>query len=273
MQERGFRKVIIVADQHTYQAAGVVLSEHLMQSNIHHHLCLVNANDQGDVVADEPSVVQVFLNTTHDTDAFLAVGAGTIHDIVRFVSYKMNKPFISVPTAASVDGFTSAGAPLIIRGMKQTVQAASPIAVFADLDVLCSAPRHLTAAGFGDMVAKYISLFDWRFSHIMANEPYCCVAADWTRESLESCIRHIDDIQAMNPAGIQVLMEALLKSGLAMLLVGHSRSASGAEHHLSHYWEMDFLKNGRAQVLHGAKVGVTTIATRFSTGKFRLAAS
>ncbi|KRE83837.1 hypothetical protein ASG89_12015 [Paenibacillus sp. Soil766] len=54
-------------------------------------------------------------------------------------------------------------------------------------------------------------------------------------------------------------MEGLLLSGLSMLLVGHSRPASGAEHHLSHYWEMVLLQQRRRALLHGAKVGVATV--------------
>jgi glycerol-1-phosphate dehydrogenase [NAD(P)+] len=259
LQSRGYRNITVVADLNTYHAAGKRLSEYLTQSQMIHHLCMIVPNQQGDVVADEASLIQVFLETPSDVDALVAVGAGTIHDIVRFVSFKMNKPFVSVPTAASVDGFTSAGAPLILRGTKKTVQATPPIAVFADLDVLCTAPKHLMAAGFGDMIAKYTSLVDWRFSHIMADEPYCLTGAEWTQQALESCINHMEEIKESKIEGIKVLMQALVQSGLAMLLVGHSRSASGAEHHLSHYWEMDFLKNGKAQVLHGAKVGVATV--------------
>jgi len=44
-----------------------------------------------------------------------------------------------------------------------------------------------------------------------------------------------------------------------MLLNGNTRPASGAEHHLSHYWEMKLLRQGRPAVLHGAKVGIGTI--------------
>ncbi len=258
LESRGFRKVMMVADQHTYQAAGSVLSHFLSDSGITHHVCIIQPDRQGDVVADEASLMQVFLETSSEVEALLAVGAGTLHDIVRLVSYKMAKPFIAVPTAASVDGFTSAGAPLIIRATKHTYQATSPIAVFADLDVLCSAPNRLTAAGFGDMLAKYTSLVDWRFSHLLAGEPYCLTAVHRTQQALESCIRHKEEIMENKEEGIQVLMQALIESGLTMLLVGHSRSASGAEHHLSHYWEMEFMKTNKRQVLHGAKVGVAT---------------
>ncbi|MFN2269851.1 MAG: iron-containing alcohol dehydrogenase, partial [Anaerolineae bacterium] len=46
---------------------------------------------------------------------------------------------------------------------------------------------------------------------------------------------------------------------LFMLEFGETRIASGAEHHMSHYWEMKLLQENRPALLHGAKVGLGTI--------------
>ncbi|WJQ05726.1 iron-containing alcohol dehydrogenase [Geobacillus stearothermophilus] len=258
LRHKRYERVAIVADDHTFAAAERSLCDQLENGSIRYTVCLVQPDENGDVIADERSIVQVLLETPNDVDALIAVGAGTIHDITRFSSYKMRIPFISVPTAPSVDGFTSMGAPLIIRGVKQTIQAQAPVAVFAHTDVLCQSPKEMIAAGFGDMVAKYTSLADWQFAHWMADEPYCPFVHQLTEQSLQTCVDHIDDIAAGGEQGIRVLMNALLQSGIAMLLMGQSYSASGAEHHLSHYWEMEFLRQNKQQVLHGAKVGVST---------------
>jgi glycerol-1-phosphate dehydrogenase [NAD(P)+] len=170
----------------------------------------------------------------------------------------MGKPFISVPTAPSVDGFNSMGAPVVIKGFKTTYQMQSPIAIFADLTILQEAPKELIAAGFGDMIGKFTSLADWKFSHLIAGESYCPLSAKLTEEALEDCVTSVDLISEADEEGIKILIQALIQSGLAMLLVGHSSPASGGEHHLSHYWEMEFLKQSREQVLHGAKVAVST---------------
>lgn len=187
---------------------------------------------------------------------FSAVGSGTIHDIVRFVSFKMDIPIIAVPTAASVDGFTSKGAPLIFRGFKNTIQTASPLAVFADINIIKKAPQELTAAGFGDIIGKYTPLLDWKISNLIANEPYNELAAHLTKNSLVACVNHVEEIAAHSELGIKILMQSLIESGLVMLALDFSRPASGSEHHLSHYWEMELLKNDQKQLLHGAKVGV-----------------
>ncbi|OAT71571.1 sn-glycerol-1-phosphate dehydrogenase [Parageobacillus thermoglucosidasius] len=258
LQRKKYQTVALIVDQHTFEAAGRQLSALLQGEPIHHTTCFIQPDENGDVIADEASIVQALLEIPHDVDAILAVGSGTIHDITRFCSYKMKVPFISVPTAPSVDGFTSMGAPLIIRGVKKTIQAQAPIAVFADVNVLKQAPKRMIAAGFGDMIAKYTSLIDWRFGHLVAGEPYCPLVDKITQESLQECVNNIEKIAAAEEEGVQILMNALLQSGIAMLIMGQSYPASGGEHHLSHYWEMEFLRKKKPQVLHGAKVGVST---------------
>lgn len=171
----------------------------------------------------------------------------------------MNKPFISVPTAPSVDGFTSTGAPIIIKGEKKTIPASAPEAIFADLDILINAPQSLVAAGFCDMLGKTTSLFDWKFAHWAAGEPYCPAAERITRQALTDCVNHVQEIAKREVGGIRVLTNALIESGLAMLIFGQSHPASGAEHHLSHYWEMEYLRLGKKQLLHGAKVGAACV--------------
>lgn len=259
LAEKTFTNPKIVADIRTMNAAGAKLTELLKAAGLKVTSCEVTPDENGDVVADEKSLIQVLLETGKKNDIMVAVGSGTIHDITRFCSATLNIPFISIPTAPSVDGFTSLGAPLIVRGVKKTFQMTSPIAVFADIDILKKAPKEMIAAGVGDMIAKYTSLADWKFERYIADAPYCELSAELTQLALDECVTSIEKIAKAEDEGITILIESLIKSGIAMLVFGQSHPASGGEHHLSHYWEMDLLKNNRPQVLHGAKVGVTTI--------------
>ena len=259
LERKAFKEAVIIADEETFRAAGKELTTHLSTTKVVYSTCILQPDDNNDVVADEKSLVQALLGTSQNTDVIIAVGSGTIHDIARFTSTKMKIPFLSVPTAPSVDGFTSMGAPLIVRGMKKTFQMMAPIAVFADLNVLKNAPKKMIAAGFGDMLAKYTSLADWKFGHLTSGEPYCPLVANITREALNLCVENADKIAAADQEGIRILIESLIQSGLAMLLFGQSHPASGGEHHLSHYWEMEFLRQDHPQVLHGAKVGVAVL--------------
>lgn len=259
LSDKNYKNVLMIADENTLHAAGERVVTYMEKLDLSYGICLIEPNEIGDVVADEQALVQALLEIHNDVDCLLAVGSGTIHDITRFCGAKTGKPFISIPTAASVDGFTSLGAPLIIKGVKKTFPTASPIALFADIGVLASAPKTMTAAGVGDMMAKFTSLADWKFDHLVKGEPYCPLAAEITKSALDDCMLGVDKIARGEEEGLKILMNSLIQSGLAMLMFGQSHPASGGEHHLSHYWEMEFLQKKRRQVLHGAKVGVSTI--------------
>jgi glycerol-1-phosphate dehydrogenase [NAD(P)+] len=254
LREKGYDHVLLVCDDHTLSMVNLITCEELKSCRFTKSFLM--PDDQGDVLADEKALVRVLIDTSSDVDVMIAVGSGTIHDVTRFASYKMGLPFISFPTAPSVDGFNSMGAPIVVNKKKITFQTHAPIALFADLTILCEAPQEMVAAGFGDMLGKYTSLVDWAFGHTSANEPFCPTVAKMTREALSACVANSDLIKDKDKEGIRVLMTALIQSGMAMAMFGQSHPASGAEHHLSHFWEMTFIEEERKQLLHGAKVGV-----------------
>lgn len=257
IKNKGYTKIIIAADAITSALAGTVLVEQLSKAGIIANETIIKPNGCGDVVADEASVIQLLLDVQQlEADAIIAVGTGTLHDITRYTAYTAGIPFISVPTAPTVDGFNSKGAPLLLRGDKITIAAKGPSAMFVDLTLLQQAPAQLIAAGFGDMIGKYTSLLDWHFGVNEHNEPFLQSTADLTIEALQACLEQVQDIAAGTRDGVKVLIEALIQSGVAMLQFGQSHSASGSEHHLSHYWEMEYIRINRRQLLHGAKVGV-----------------
>ncbi len=259
VQQKEWRHLLVIGDVNTQMVGYSPLKKALMTVGIDVSIVTLSPNKQGDVLADELSVVQVMLELDDSVDALIALGAGTIHDVTRFCAAKAKIPFLSVPTAPSVDGFTSKGAPLIIRGKKITYQLVSPIAVFIPSDIIRDAPRALIAAGVGDVLGKYTSLLDWRFGAFDGQEPFCPVVARLTEIALSDCVKALPDIYAERAEGLDQLMDSLILSGIAMLIFGHSHPASGGEHHLSHYWEMDFLTHDRPAVLHGTKVAIATM--------------
>ncbi|TBL70074.1 sn-glycerol-1-phosphate dehydrogenase [Paenibacillus thalictri] len=255
LAQNNYDRVLLVADEQTMRVAGNRLFAGLTGADV----CILLPDEKGEIAADEQAIVQVLLALKEGVKAILAVGSGTIHDIVRFACSKTGHAFISVPTAPSVDGFTSVGAPLILRGFKQTVHALAPEAMFADVKVMAGAPQAMIAAGFGDMLGKFTSLADWGLGRVLFDEAFCETAEELTRDGLRLCLDHVDEIAKGSELGVCKLMEALTLSGISMLLVGHSRPASGAEHHLSHFWEMNYLQERRRALLHGAKVGAATV--------------
>ncbi len=246
----------LVADRNTYAAQGERVAAALRAQNFDLKEVIFTA---ADVVADAHHILRVLIESDRANRTFIAVGSGTITDITRFVSHRTGRSFISVPTAPSVDGFASIGAPLIIDGVKTTVISQAPQAIFADINTLVTAPVAMIAAGFGDMLGKITSIADWRLGHLLWDEPYDEAIAQRTLAAAQLCVDHAAAIGAHTPDGMRLLMEALIESGYCMLDFGSSRPASGTEHHYSHVWEMTLLRNGRPAILHGAKVGVATV--------------
>jgi glycerol-1-phosphate dehydrogenase [NAD(P)+] len=256
--ERGIRAIALVADANTYAALGRQAEEALHGAGVDVRTVIVEGDDIG---AGENSVYQVLVGLDKAPRTFLAVGSGPMTDVSRFPSHRSNSDFISMPTAASVDGYTSIGAPMIIDGAKVTVQCQGPVAVFADLPTLCAAPRALTAAGFGDLIAKLTSVADWEIGSILWNEPFDAEIARRARQCVWDAVNKLDELVNKECDGVEALFNGLIESGFCMLDFGETRPASGYEHHVSHFWEMKLLREGRHSVFHGAKVGVAVLAS------------
>jgi glycerol-1-phosphate dehydrogenase [NAD(P)+] len=254
--EHDLKRFILVADENTYAALGAEVASALRARALDVRSVILPGPE---VIADEAYLTQVLLSTDRSNRMFLAVGSGTITDITRLVSHRTKAYFISMPTAPSVDGFASVGAPVVIGGLKQTILAHAPCAIFADLPTLQAAPPELIAAGFGDMVGKFTSLADWKLGHLLWDEPYDAQIAQRAFTAVQTCTDQAEAIGQHSARGISSLMAGLIESGLCLLEFGTSRPASGAEHHCSHYWEMKLLRENRPALLHGAKVGLATI--------------
>lgn len=255
---RGLDRFLLVADTNTYPALGRRAETALRDQGWDVRTAILHGDD---VIADAHYMMQVLLAGDNIPRTYVAVGAGTITDIARFLSHRAGQKFISLPTAASVDGFTSIGAPIVVDGAKITLLTHGPLAVFADIPTLCAAPQAMIAAGFGDLIAKLTSVADWELGRLFWAEPYDATIAQRSRNAAWAAVKQLDAIANAECAGVKTLMEGLIESGFCMLDFGETRPASGAEHHISHLWEMMLLREGRRSVLHGAKVGVAVIVS------------
>ena len=190
----------------------------------------------------------------------IAVGSGTVHDITRYCAHDRNIDFVSCPTAASVDGFCSSVAAMTWNGCKKTFTARSPKIVVADTDIIKNAPVRLAKSGIGDMIGKYIALADWRIANILTKEFLCETIFNLTLGATDAVLKSAKGIAKGEESAYENLMYGLILSGLAMQMMGNSRPASGAEHHISHIIEMEpeYLAV-HSDALHGEKVGVGTI--------------
>ena len=206
----------------------------------------------------EDTQIEKMMEQLDSPEVIVAVGAGTIMDFGRYPAYKLGIPFVAVPTLASSDGFTANICSAIIRGQKKSTPMCAPVLVAADLDIIKGAPKRLVASGINDILAKYISLTDWRIAHLVDGEYFCPVVAELAEHALQLMRGAADQYAATGVADHEAMTMAQMESGLTMQLLDHSRAASGAEHLMAHLVEMKPPRFEQAEGIHGECVGVGT---------------
>ena len=208
----------------------------------------------------EDTLIEEMMTKLDHPDVIVAFGAGTIMDFGRYPAYKLGIPFVAIPTLASSDGFTANICSAILNGQKKSTPMCAPVLVVADLDIIKGAPKRLIASGINDILAKYISLADWRISKLVANEYYCPMVAELAEHALKLMRGAADKYAATGEADHEAMTMAQMESGLTMQLLNHSRAASGAEHLMAHLVEMHPPRFENAEGIHGECVGVGTFA-------------
>lgn len=247
----GPNRALVVMDANTREAAGQRVAAALSAPET-----LVFEQRRG-LPAGPDEVAAVEHRITPATTP-VAVGSGVITDIVRAAAHRRGVDFLSVPTAASMDGYASSVAALQMDGVKVTSPARAPAAIFADPRVLAAAPPELTRAGIGDVLAKASALVDWQAAHLLLGEPLDPEVLAEVRALVDRTAAGVDALLAREPKAARGLLLALIDSGLAITRVGSSRPASGCEHHASHFWDLLAARGRRSHHLHGLQVGYAT---------------
>lgn len=251
-----FQNPVFICDSNTRTAAEPFLEEEFKDYPV------IELNPEG-LQADNRGVNKVMKQLDYcdrglssvSVDVLVAIGSGTIHDLTRYAATEYDIPFVSIPTAASVDGYAANVAALNWDGMKKTVAGVSPRWILADTDIFGAAPSRLTASGVSDFLGKYISILDWKVAHLVTGEYICEEVCDLLEKSLRDVSRVLDDIRYGDKEAIEKLMYALILSGLCMQMVESPRPVSGAEHMVSHLWDLNVL-NEQTNALHGEQVGL-----------------
>jgi len=250
-------KLLLLSDQNTWAAAGEPVYDMLVKGG---HQVKSFSFDTGDdmLIPNEEAVGRMFMEFEPDMNLVVVIGAGTLNDMSKYLSHRTRVPYIVVCSAPSMDGYLAIGAPLICNHFKTSYPAHLPYAVVADIDILKAAPTILIQAGFGDAIGKITALADWKLASVVNHEHHCSICETLIRRALEKVATHADGILRHDENAILYLIEALNLSGVAMGLFGNSRPAGGSEHLMSHYLEMNAIKNHLPMELHGIKVGIGT---------------
>jgi len=204
-----------------------------------------------------------------------AVGSGTINDLVKRAASELKLPYLCIPTAASMDGYTANGAALLYDDYKQTMICEAPRAIAADPGILAEAPAYLSSSGFGDLAGKIIAGGDW----IIADKLFAvslgidgkgelAAGLDPIEQTAWAMVQnplHVNLEKSKNAVrgdreAVKTLFEGLGITGFALQYMKDSRPASGCEHMFSHVWEMENLSVDGIAVTHGHKVVMGTLA-------------
>lgn len=246
---------LLVSDANTQEVAGTALADELQAQGVR---CeeLVFAAREG--LRAGPAEAEQVEERLAGGPVPVAIGSGVITDIVRYAAHRRGVDFLSMPTAASMDGYASSGAAMQIDGVKVTYPARAPVAIYADPAVVAAAPSMLTRAGLGDLLGKATARVDWLAAHLLYGEPYLRAAADRVLTPLAQAAAGVQQVLAGEPEAIRTLLEGLLQSGIAIAQAGSSRPASGCEHHASHFWDLLAARGRRPHHSHGLQVGYAT---------------
>lgn len=252
--------LLLVADENTWDAAGSAVSTYLESAGV----TLVDPM----VYPASPTLYASYRHAEEIRERLketgargVAIGSGTLNDLVKLASGELERPYAVVGTAASMDGYTGFGAPMTKDGLKITMPCPAPRTVVFDLDVAAKAPSPMAASGFGDLSAKIPAGADWMLADAVGIDPIHLLAWDLVQGGVREALSTPKELAAGVPEAYDGLCSGLVMSGLAMQIAKGTRPASGAEHYFSHLWELDHVGADLDPPLsHGFKVAIGTLA-------------
>ncbi len=256
VREYGAKKPFLLADVNTWQAAGAQVAALFQRESIAFNSYVF---PQKKLEPDEQAVGGMVMRYDSSCDLIVAIGSGVLNDLGKILSVTAGKPYFIVATAPSMDGYASATSSMARDGVKVSLNTRCADVIVGDTDILKNAPLHMLKSGLGDMLAKFVSIAEWRIAHIITGEYYCGEVAGLIRSAVKKCTDHAQGLLNREESAVEAVFEGLVIGGLAMAYAGVSRPASGVEHYFSHVWDMRALEFGLDADLHGIQCAVGTL--------------
>lgn len=245
-------KPFVLADVHTFAAAGEQVCANLGDYSKY-------IFREENLEPDEKAVGSAVMHFDNSCDLIIGIGSGVINDIGKILSNITGRKYIIVATAPSMDGYASATSSMSMDGLKVSLNSRCADVIIGGTDVLKNAPLHMLKSGLGDMLAKYVSIAEWRIAHIITGEYYCEQVAQLIRKALKKCVDNATGLLQRDEKAVEAVFEGLVIGGVAMAYAGVSRPASGVEHYFSHIWDMRGLEFGTQVDLHGIQCAKGTL--------------
>ena len=247
LKELQLQKVVVLFGNGLVEMFGSTVMEALQQEDIdileYQELDTVRLEDLTSLAFSMPA----------KTQAVIGIGGGKVIDGAKYCGFLRNLPFISIPTSASSDGFSSASASLLVEGRRKSVPAKLAYGIVVDTKIIRSAPEKFLYSGIGDMVSKITALYDWIFEEEHGYGKVNTFAVMIAKKAVNSFVRTpFTSIQ--DDLFLKELLDSLAMSGIANEIAGSSAPTSGSEHLISHALD----KMLEHPQLHGIQVGIAT---------------
>ena len=251
------QKAIVVADENTWKVAGIDAQKSLEDAGVETYEPFIFPSE--DFYAEWQHIETLKAHLEPLDAVAIAVGSGVINDTVKYVSHLLDRRYMCVGTAASMDGFTAYGSSITKDGNKQTFDCPAPYGFVLDSAIAAAAPKELAASGYADLIAKIPAAADWMLADVAGSEKIDEFSWGLVQDGLKEALADPAAVAAGDGEKTQALADGLLMSGFAMQAIQSSRPASGAEHQYSHCWDMEDLCVDGKHVSHGFKVGIGTL--------------
>ncbi len=254
------KSVAIISDSRTHKVAAEDIANSFAKANWSlTDIIVPDTSDGTPPHCDDETYERISAEISDKPEMILAVGAGTINDLAKWLAFDMNIPYAVFATAASMTGYTSPIVAPTIKGVKQVVCAQPAIGVFAAGRIIENAPFKLTTAGLGDALAKPMSSADWIMNNMLFDEHYCPLCTQISSATELTYLDNPSAIRSRQPNVIEALFRGLVYCGFAMTIAGTNVTPSGGEHIFSHTLDMLASIDGGANDYHGRQVGLGVI--------------
>jgi glycerol-1-phosphate dehydrogenase [NAD(P)+] len=245
-------RLAVVSDTNTHDAMG---------GRVVRALSAIATVDDVVVDVEEATIeaVRLVQERTRHADAVIAVGSGTLQDLVKYATFLDRRRFMTFATAASMNGYTSMTASITENGLKLSLPAHTPVALIMDVGVAAAAPPFLARAGLGDSLCRTTAQVDWRLAAALVGTPYHELPFTIQAEDELELLARAAGLATGDRAAIRALYRVLTYVGLGTCFTGTSHHGSMSEHMISHWIDM-FAGDDHPGTLHGHQVGYAAVS-------------